>query len=411
MPSLSLFYFIPLIVAFGALLWLTCTRWTAFRPLHRLLAKQQHPVVQKSSEQHTLSRYNIEQPLLSIVVPCVGEAHWVERHLAHWLEQQQEHYEVIIADASDDEGATQALVKRAQTTAPHLRYTQLPPTTRNLDKRQAVLVLGIRSARAPWIVLTQADCQPSSPQWLSNLYAHCAEDKDLVLGRIDFDDLGSECLRTSYEQQRRLALQATCTLRGRACGGDARCLVLRKSWWLSSRGFVEGRSLGYGECALLVDRHAEADRVAFAFEATSAVRQNIPEGQALKAQRKEAQAIRRQLHTKHAWTFLADRLSSGAWMLFGWAFLAFILLRIGNFGAAHLPQLATWNLPFPPTPVHYTWLDLCYDLPAFLLLIWAILGTIFSTRRTMQLLLPDYRGWSILYPLLFDTLLPFRRTL
>lgn len=370
--------------------------------------------VEKTIELHGTAaqpKYNVETPLVSLVVPSVGEARWIERNLEKWLNQTQERYEVIIADASDDEGATHDVVKRAQVHAPHLRYTQLPRTMRNLHPRQAALSLGMRAARAPWVVLTQADCQPSSPQWLKHLKAYCTEDYDVVVGRVDFDDLGSECLRTSYEQQRRLAFNAACTLWGKACGGDARCIALRKEWWWSCGGFADSRELGYGECELLIDIHAEAHRIGFALFPETAVRQDIPEGEMLQQLRKEAVGLRRRLKVSRSWPHVAERLSIWAWALLGWAMFSFVLLRLAYFGGALCPVAQELGLACSETVRYYAWRDSFYDVPALLFSIWAVVGAIFSMRRTMSLLLPDYRGIRTLYPIVHDTLMPLRRSL
>lgn len=411
MPHLPFLYLALLLVVGVALVVLTFTRWIAFRPLNRLIAQQRSAPQARPTAPLPPLTYAVEPPLFSIVVPSINDAAWIERHLPLWLQQEQPHYEVIIADASDDEEATHHIVKRAQQNNPHLRYTRLPDSTRNLDLRLGALALAIRAARAPWVVLTQADCAPHSPQWLSALTQQCNPDTDVIIGQIDFDDLGSENLRTTYEHLRRFALNASCTLQGRACGGDARCIALRKTWWQECGGWCDALEMGYGECALLIDRHAQAERIALALSPTAAVRQDIPEGETLRRLRHEALRTRHRLRARHSWTFVRDSLASWAWSIAWLALGAFILLRMFHFFGNLCPLFPAWGVTPSTTPPYYTLSDLFYDAPALLLLLSLLTGAILATRQTMQYFIPDYRNGRTLYPILFDTLLPWRRVL
>ena len=84
---------------------------------------------------------------------------------------------VVVDDASFD--STELVLEGFSKKYPTLRVIRLESKT-HPGKKQA-LSLGVSSARYDWIVVTDADCQPSGTKWLSGIL-NAADEDGFVLG-------------------------------------------------------------------------------------------------------------------------------------------------------------------------------------------------------------------------------------
>jgi len=118
---------------------------------------------------------------VSVIICAKNEAENLERFLPLVLEQDYPDslYEVLVVnDGSTD--ATGALLSRLQQEYGHLNVLTLPADTeKDLPGKKFALAKGIEAARHERLLLTDADCGPSSPQWLKYM---TGSDKDIVLG-------------------------------------------------------------------------------------------------------------------------------------------------------------------------------------------------------------------------------------
>ncbi len=116
---------------------------------------------------------------VSIVVCARNEAHNLAQHLPMLLGQRfSGQYEVLLVD-DDSSDHTDAIATNLQQQYPHLRYLPLRP--KQHPGKKLALQTGIRAAKYPTLLLTDADCQPASDQWLAHMAAHLPSG-GLVLG-------------------------------------------------------------------------------------------------------------------------------------------------------------------------------------------------------------------------------------
>lgn len=386
---------------------LALLRWRAYEPLVRLarrtasLASVPSP---SSSLPAAASEARLLPPLVSVVVPSKDDGRWVERNLPYWLGQNYERFEVIVADASSPDDETAHAVKRLQSEHPRLRYTFVPQSSRHIVTRKLALTLGIRAARAPWVVLTNPECAPQSRDWLSRMASHFDEHTDAVLGYANYDDAeGAPGRRAVMQRARRFAAQATAALTGRAVGGDACNLALRREWFLEQGGFADSLHLPYGECTLLLDGRARVGRVAVEVHREAFVRLPLPDADVLRNRRQRTSRLFARLAGRHRWVFVRDAWASVA--LYGaWLSLALYAgMRAWQFGG-DWSVLAAWGCP---APLPYGWIDLLTDLLAATGAVGLIWGSVASARRWLRVL--DETNFGA-YILLYELLLPWRRS-
>jgi glycosyltransferase involved in cell wall biosynthesis len=117
-------------------------------------------------------------PGLTVVLPCFNEAPNVDRaiHQATWAAAwNAEEHEIIVVDDGSTDGTAQIAADVARS-VPHVRVVE---HGRNRGYG-AALVSGVRAARMPWVLLTDADLQFDLDE-LANFLPFTRE-ADLVVG-------------------------------------------------------------------------------------------------------------------------------------------------------------------------------------------------------------------------------------
>jgi cellulose synthase/poly-beta-1,6-N-acetylglucosamine synthase-like glycosyltransferase len=103
---------------------------------------------------------------VSVIVCARNEAGNLKKYLPLILQQDYPQFEVIVVnDQSTD--PTEAVLQEMTLQYPQLRVIHIPATVqKTLPGKKYPLSLGIAAARYEQLVLTDADCQPASDQWL-----------------------------------------------------------------------------------------------------------------------------------------------------------------------------------------------------------------------------------------------------
>lgn len=216
-------------------------------------------------------------PPVSIVLTCHDHAMQLRQTLPKLLTQEYPaDYEIIVVDmhSTDD---TKDILEELEYTHPHLHHTHCPSTARDISLHRLALTLGIRAAAHEWVVLSEADCRPSGPQWLLHLMQPCTDDKDAVLGVMRYDDeRGWAARRRQFFhlwQQMRWLPEAMHSAPYRA---DEACLCYRRSHFMEHQGFAASANLEAGAATLLVNRHVKRGRCDVSLHPQAFVRQEQP---------------------------------------------------------------------------------------------------------------------------------------
>ena len=211
---------------------------------------------------------------LSVILTVHDNAPELERHLPLLLEQEYAAgYEVIVVDESSTDDTADVL-KRLKARYPHLYTTFIPESSHYLSRRKLALTIGVKAAKNEWLLFTDADCHPESPQWLRAMASHCTDDVDIVTGYCGYDSDAPAYWR--YERLLTACYQMRRTLRGTAYRYEGHNLAIRKSVFLQHNGFLSNLKYLRGEYDLMVNEYAEKGRTAIAQMPEARIRQECP---------------------------------------------------------------------------------------------------------------------------------------
>lgn len=200
--------------------------------------------------------YNEELPPLSIIICAHDESYNLRRNLPAILEQDYPQFEVIVVnDGSTDE--SDDILKLLSNQYPHLYHTFTPESSRYISRKKISTTLGIKASKYPWLVFTEANCKPTSNQWLKQMARNFTPDTDIVLGY-------SNCKQTKGWMNRKttfdLFFHSVRYLGYALCGkpfmGIGRNMAYRKELFFREKGFSNQLNLLRGEDNLFINQIA-----------------------------------------------------------------------------------------------------------------------------------------------------------
>jgi cellulose synthase/poly-beta-1,6-N-acetylglucosamine synthase-like glycosyltransferase len=120
-------------------------------------------------------------PPVSVVICAHDEMNGLRKNLPSILEQKYPQYEVIVVnDNSEDD--TEMILMQLQSRYPHLVVRDIRTSSKNMRGKKYPLTIGIRAALFGHVLLTDADCAPSSDHWIRDMAGMFQTDTEIVLG-------------------------------------------------------------------------------------------------------------------------------------------------------------------------------------------------------------------------------------
>jgi cellulose synthase/poly-beta-1,6-N-acetylglucosamine synthase-like glycosyltransferase len=192
---------------------------------------------------------------ISIVIPFRNEKKRLP-NLLDWLKMQEFDgpVEVILADDHSEDGSAQLCLDFIS--AAHLANWRVLEAEG--AGKKAALGTGIRSARYPWILCSDADCS-GTPVWIHSMAAAGGDGINIVCGPVRFREESAWMQEFQQIESAGLIAIGACSLDVRMptmCNGAN--LMFRKSAWEAVNGYTGHAQLASGDDELLM--HALAAR-------------------------------------------------------------------------------------------------------------------------------------------------------
>ncbi len=122
---------------------------------------------------------------VSVVICARNEARALERLLPLLMDQDHKEFEVVVVnDRSDDD--TWEMLQWMKPDVPRLRPVNIQADERFNYGKKIALGVGIRSAKHPQVLLTDADCVPAGRDWLSTMAAGFSNGRKIVIGHSPY---------------------------------------------------------------------------------------------------------------------------------------------------------------------------------------------------------------------------------
>lgn len=199
---------------------------------------------------------------ISVIICARNEALNLRKHLPFVLNQKYPEFEVIVVnDASTD--ATQLVLEHFAAEFPLLRIIQVDASQKTGKGKKYPLSVGIKNAKYEHLLMTDADCQPRSENWIQLMANGFSEGKEIVLGYGKYEKRAGFVNQLVQWDTFFVALQYfSFALAGRPYMGVGRNLAYKKSLFEKVNGFESHAHIASGDDDLFVMEAATKGNVA-----------------------------------------------------------------------------------------------------------------------------------------------------
>ncbi|SEO06865.1 Glycosyltransferase, catalytic subunit of cellulose synthase and poly-beta-1,6-N-acetylglucosamine synthase [bacterium A37T11] len=195
-------------------------------------------------------------PPVSVIICARNEEENIRKHLPAILEQDYPKFEVVLVnDYSEDE--TKWMLKDLVENYKHLKVVDIAEHVRLKHGKKFALTLGIKGAKYEHLVLTDADCEPQSSQWLRHMATGFIAGQDIVLGYSPYQKLpGFLNALVRFETFHTAISYLSYALGGDPYMGVGRNLAYTKELFFKGKGFASHMHIPSGDDDLFVNQNA-----------------------------------------------------------------------------------------------------------------------------------------------------------
>jgi glycosyltransferase involved in cell wall biosynthesis len=199
---------------------------------------------------------------LSVVICAKDEEHNLTRNLPSVLQQRYmgaDHtpsYEVIVVNDNSADDSVHYL-KSIQPGYAHFRYIDIRQEAKGIQGKKYPLTIGLKGAAHESVVLTDADCKPSSVDWLQSMSEGFRNGREIVLGYGAYykrPGLLNKVIR--YETFFSALQYLSFALAGIPYMGVGRNLAYKKALFFLHKGFLSHQHLPSGDDDLFINSAA-----------------------------------------------------------------------------------------------------------------------------------------------------------
>lgn len=199
---------------------------------------------------------------VSIIIAARNEMDNLERNLIPILEQDYPDFEVVVVNDCSWDGS-QAWLEELQKTQPRLKVSQLIEQEKYPTGKKFALTIGIKAAKYDQLLFTDADCEPTSNQWLRLMQSQFTTGKDIVLGFSPYRKQPGFLNRfIRFETLITAQFYLSMALMGKPFMGVGRNLAYRKELFFKHKGFASHQHIMSGDDDLFVNEAATSTNTA-----------------------------------------------------------------------------------------------------------------------------------------------------
>ena len=207
---------------------------------------------------------------VSVIVCAKNEAENLRTNIPKWLAQDYHDFQLIlINDASIDD--TQEVIETYAKKDARITVVNVENNEAFWGSKKYALTLGIKTAIHRLLLFTDADCAPSSPQWIAFMAQSRTAQKELVLGYGAYRKINGSLLNSLIRYETVFtALQYFGFAKwGRAYMGVGRNLAYTSQLFYEQSGFMNHMDVQSGDDDLFVNAASSYKNTALCFHKNS----------------------------------------------------------------------------------------------------------------------------------------------
>jgi len=128
-----------------------------------------------------------ELPPISVIVYAHNQAEVLQHNLPVLLDSHYPDFEVIVVDdgSTDD---TESVLTQMDQRSEHFFHTTISERVQTVSRRKLAMLLGVKAAHNDIVLMTQAQCVPTSYDWLTSMGRLFTPEVDAVIGPVVYEN-------------------------------------------------------------------------------------------------------------------------------------------------------------------------------------------------------------------------------
>ncbi len=195
-------------------------------------------------------------PPVSVVIAARNAVVELEKNLPYILYQDYPRFEVVVVNDSSDDGTEELLTELARY-EPKLNVVHIRQNLNFFQGKKFPLSLGIKSAKYELLLLTDADCKPTSNQWIKSMISNYGGETEVVIGHGAYThNKGLLGLLQRYDSILIAMFYLSKALAGKPYMAVGRNLSYTKSLFMNNKGFISHYKVPSGDDDLFIQQVA-----------------------------------------------------------------------------------------------------------------------------------------------------------
>ena len=203
---------------------------------------------------------------ISIIVCAKNEAENIKKYFSHLVTQNYPDYEIVlIDDASSDD--TLELFESYAKEYSKVRLVKVQNNEAFWSNKKWALTLGIKAAKNEYLVFTDADCYPTSEDWLLQISSQFSKEKTIVLGYGAYEKVKNSFLNKliRFETVLTATQYFSWAKVGKPYMGVGRNLAYKREEFFNVRGFQDHMKIRSGDDDLFINQAATKENIAILY--------------------------------------------------------------------------------------------------------------------------------------------------
>jgi glycosyltransferase involved in cell wall biosynthesis len=193
---------------------------------------------------------------ISVIICARNEAENLATYLPSILAQDYPDFEVIVVNDRSWDGTADVLKEMAAVN-PKLKVVTVSDGDKFIAGKKFAVTMGIKAASFEWLVFTDADCEPASPNWLMGMQEPEDAETEIVIGYSPyFKRKGFLNVLIRFETFFTAVNYLSFALKGMPYMGVGRNMAYRKSLFFKSKGFASHMHIPSGDDDLFINANA-----------------------------------------------------------------------------------------------------------------------------------------------------------
>ena len=207
---------------------------------------------------------------VSVLICAKNEAKNLVSFLPSILNQDYPNFQVVLINDASSDNSLEIMESFAEQHT-NIKIVNVRNTEAFWGKKKYALTLGIKAAKYEHLLLTDADCQPVSELWISEMTAHFSEKNTIVLGYGAYNKIKKSVLNKIIRYETLLtAIQYFSFAKiGIPFMGVGRNLAYNRSEFFKTNGFINHIDIRSGDDDLFINEAATSQNTNLCFTPNS----------------------------------------------------------------------------------------------------------------------------------------------